>query len=109
MKKRFSIVQIGRCDIEIFRKNMQKLFLDFVTFLNENYLTFTIFRNSCNNYLIILLALTILKSGLLFCAFNITRDTENVVQISILLNKTKIVKILKEFFVSRAILKAQKM
>ena len=65
--------------------------------------------DSWNNYHIILLALAFPKSGLrFFCAFNITGDIKSLVQISILLNKSKIVEIWKKFFISRAILKAQK-
>ena len=44
----------------------------------------------------------------LFCAFNITGDTKKFVQISLLLNKTKIVEIWTKFFISPMILKAQK-
>ena len=44
----------------------------------------------------------------LFCAVNITGDIENFIQISILLYKTKIVHVLKKFFIFRVILKAQK-
>ena len=43
-----------------------------------------------------------------FCAFNITGAIKSLVQISILLNKSKIVEIRTKFFISRAILKAQK-
>ena len=43
----------------------------------------------------------ITKYGLLFCVFNVTRTIKNFVQMSILLNKTKIAEILTK-------LKAQK-
>ena len=43
-----------------------------------------------------------------FCAFNITGDIKSLVQISILLNKSKLVEIWTKCFISRAILKAQK-
>ena len=39
-----------------------------------------------------------------FCAFNITGDIKSLVQISILLNKSKIVEIWTKFFISRAVL-----
>ena len=39
----------------------------------------------------------------LFCAFNITGDIKNFVQLSILLNKSKIVEIWTKFFISRVI------
>ena len=48
------------------------------------------------------------KWSAFFCAFNITGDIKSLVQISILLNKSKIVEIWTKFFLSRAILKAQK-
>ena len=41
-------------------------------------------------------------------AFNIYWDIKSLVQISILLNKSKIVEIWTKFFISRAIMKAQK-
>ena len=43
-----------------------------------------------------------------FCATDITGDIENFVQISILLNKIKIVEIGTKFFISPVMLRAQK-
>ena len=47
-------------------------------------------------------------SKCLFCAVNITGDVKNFVQISIFLNKTKIVEIWTKIFKSLVIMKAQK-
>ena len=44
-----------------------------------------------------------------FCTFNITGDIKCLVQISVLLNKSKILEIGTKFFISRVMFKAQKM
>ena len=61
-----------------------------------------------NNHKILLVLAFSKRFFCLFCIFNITGDTKKFVQISLLLNKTKIVEIWTKFFISPIILKAQK-